>query len=92
MPRTKLVALTAAEAELLLDSHPVRNPQTRSLALKLAGVVLEFESDVALDAVAEILATARTAAVLPAMAPIAPAARAAPAKVPAVYSFGHALD
>ena len=90
MARTKLIALTASEADLLLDLVPVRNAGTRGLALKLAGIVLEFESDVAVDAVAAILAAAaRMAAALPAMAPIAPAA---PAKVPAVYSFGHALD
>lgn len=89
MARTKTIALTAAEAELLLDVVPVRNAGTRNLALRLAGIVLEFESDIAVAAVAEILAAARAAEALPPMAPIAPTA---PARVPAVYSYGRRAD
>ena len=42
---TKILALTKEEAELILDATRVSNPQTRSLALKVAGLVLEFAAE-----------------------------------------------
>jgi len=87
MARTKTIVLTSAEADLPLDLVPVRNAGTRNLALKLAGIVLEFESDIALDAVAEILAAARRARPIPIPIPIPAPAAVVPA--PAIYSYGH---
>ena len=42
---TKLLAVTRQEAELLMDSFKVSNPITRNIALKAAGLVLEFASE-----------------------------------------------
>jgi hypothetical protein len=42
---TKLLAVTKQEAELLMDSFKVSNPITRNIALKAAGLVLEFASE-----------------------------------------------
>ena len=42
MEETKLLAVTKQEAELLMDSFKVSNPITRNIALKAAGLVLEF--------------------------------------------------
>jgi hypothetical protein len=42
---TKILAVTKEEAECILDSVRVSNPQTRSLALKVAGLVLEYAAD-----------------------------------------------
>ena len=42
---TKLLALTRYEAELLMDTFKVMNPLTRDIALKAAGLVLEFASE-----------------------------------------------
>ena len=45
MEETKLLAITKQEAELLMDSFKVSNPITRNIALKAAGLVLEFASE-----------------------------------------------
>jgi hypothetical protein len=45
MDETKLLAVTKQEAELLMDSFKVSNPITRNIALKAAGLVLEFASE-----------------------------------------------
>jgi hypothetical protein len=45
MEETKLLAVTKQEAELLMDSFKVSNPITRNIALKAAGLVLEFASE-----------------------------------------------
>jgi hypothetical protein len=42
---TKILAVTKEEAECILDSVRVSNPQTRTLALKIAGLVLEYAAD-----------------------------------------------
>jgi hypothetical protein len=42
---TKFLAVTKQEAELLMDSFKVSNPITRNIALKAAGLVLEFASE-----------------------------------------------
>jgi hypothetical protein len=39
---TKYLVLTREEAELLLDSFRVSHPLTRALALKIAGLILEW--------------------------------------------------
>jgi hypothetical protein len=41
----KYLAVTKQEAELIMDSFKVSNPATRNLALKVAGIVLEFASE-----------------------------------------------
>jgi hypothetical protein len=41
----KYIAVTKQEAELILDSFKVSNPLTRNLALKAAGLVLEFAAE-----------------------------------------------
>jgi hypothetical protein len=41
----KYLAVTKQEAELILDSFKVSNPITRDLALKAAGLVLEFAAE-----------------------------------------------
>ena len=41
----KYLAVTKADAELLLDSFKCRAPETRAMALRVAGIVLEFASD-----------------------------------------------
>jgi hypothetical protein len=38
----KYIAITRQEAELIMDTFRVTNPATRSLVLKIAGMVLEF--------------------------------------------------
>ncbi|MDB5058501.1 MAG: hypothetical protein JWO59_1973 [Chloroflexi bacterium] len=45
MEETKFLAVTKQEAELLMDSFKVSNPITRNIALKAAGLVLEFASE-----------------------------------------------
>jgi hypothetical protein len=45
MEETKFLAVTKQEAELLMDSFTVSNPITRNIALKAAGLVLEFASE-----------------------------------------------
>jgi hypothetical protein len=45
MEETKFLAVTKQEAELLMDSFKVSNPLTRNIALKAAGLVLEFASE-----------------------------------------------
>ncbi len=45
MDEHKLLAITKQEAELIMDSFKVSNPATRTLALKVAGIVLEFASE-----------------------------------------------
>ncbi len=45
MEEYKYLAVTKQEAELIMDSFRVSNPATRNLALKVAGVVLEFAAE-----------------------------------------------
>ena len=45
MDTLKYLAVTKQEAELILDSFKVSNPITRDLALKAAGLVLEFAAE-----------------------------------------------
>ena len=45
MDSLKYLAVTKQEAELILDSFKVSNPITRDLALKAAGLVLEFAAE-----------------------------------------------
>ena len=45
MDALKYLAVTKQEAELILDSFKVSNPITRDLALKAAGLVLEFAAE-----------------------------------------------
>ena len=45
MENLKFLAITKQEAELILDSFKVSNPITRDLALKAAGLVLEFAAE-----------------------------------------------
>ncbi len=45
MENTKILAVTKQEAELIMDSFKVSNPLTRNIALKAAGLVLEFAAD-----------------------------------------------
>ena len=45
MEETKLLAVTKQEAELIMDSFKVSNPLTRDIALKAAGLVLEFAAE-----------------------------------------------
>jgi len=47
-PLVRCIALTKDEADLLLDKVSVRHPETRTLGLKIAGIVLEFAADEAL--------------------------------------------
>ena len=42
---TKILAITQVEADLILDAMRVSNPLTRGLALKVAGLVLEFAAE-----------------------------------------------
>ena len=45
MEETKWLAITKQEAELIMDSFKVSNPLTRNIALKAAGLVLEFAAE-----------------------------------------------
>lgn len=45
MEDMKYLSVTKQEAELIMDSFKVSNPLTRNIALKAAGLVLEFASD-----------------------------------------------
>lgn len=45
MEDTKILAVTKQEAELIMDSFKVSNPLTRNIALKAAGLVLEFAAE-----------------------------------------------
>lgn len=45
MEETKILAVTKQEAELIMDSFKVSNPLTRNIALKAAGLVLEFAAE-----------------------------------------------
>jgi hypothetical protein len=45
MEETKILAVTKLEAELIMDSFKVSNPLTRNIALKAAGLVLEFAAE-----------------------------------------------
>lgn len=58
---TKLLALTKGEAEYILDCTKVSNPHTRALALKVAGLCLEWEAE-------EAAREARTLLTLPVIA------------------------
>jgi transcription elongation GreA/GreB family factor len=51
----KLLAVTKVEAELLMDAISVSSPTTRTLALKAAGVVLEFAAEDELIAVEHLM-------------------------------------
>lgn len=48
---TKTLEVTKQEAELIMDSFKVSNPVTRNIALKAAGLVMEFASE---DAVRQV--------------------------------------
>jgi hypothetical protein len=45
MEEMKILAVTKQEAELIMDSFKVSNPLTRNIALKAAGLVLEFAAE-----------------------------------------------
>ncbi len=45
MDEMKYLAVSKQEAELIMDSFKVSNPVTRTLALKAAGLVLEFAAE-----------------------------------------------
>jgi hypothetical protein len=45
MEETKILAVTKQEAELIMDSFKVSNPLTRNIALKAAGLVMEFAAE-----------------------------------------------
>lgn len=45
MEELKYLAVTKQEAELIMDSFKVSNPVTRNIALKAAGLVLEFAAE-----------------------------------------------
>jgi hypothetical protein len=45
MEDTKILAVTKQEAELIMDSFKVSNPLTRNIALKAAGLVMEFAAE-----------------------------------------------
>ncbi len=45
MDEMKYLAVSKQEAELIMDSFKVSNPMTRNLALKVAGLVLEFAAE-----------------------------------------------
>jgi hypothetical protein len=45
MDDIKYLVVSRQEAELIMDSFKVSNPLTRNLALKAAGLVLEFAAE-----------------------------------------------
>ena len=45
MEEMKYLAVSKQEAELIMDSFKVSNPVTRNIALKAAGLVLEFAAE-----------------------------------------------
>lgn len=45
MDELKYLAVTKQEAELIMDSFKVSNPVTRNIALKAAGLVMEFAAE-----------------------------------------------
>jgi len=45
MDELKYLSVTKQEAELIMDSFKVSNPITRNIALKAAGLVLEFAAE-----------------------------------------------
>ncbi len=45
MEHLKYLSVTKQEAELIMDSFKVSNPITRNIALKAAGLVLEFAAE-----------------------------------------------
>ena len=45
MDDVKYLVVSRQEAELIMDSFKVSNPLTRDLALKTAGLVLEFAAE-----------------------------------------------
>lgn len=45
MEEMKYLSVTKQEAELIMDSFKVSNPVTRNIALKAAGLVLEFAAE-----------------------------------------------
>jgi hypothetical protein len=45
MDELKFLSVTKQEAELIMDSFKVSNPITRNIALKAAGLVLEFAAE-----------------------------------------------
>jgi hypothetical protein len=57
---TKFMMLTREETELLLDSFKVTNPLTRGLALKAAGLVLEWAANEGLTEAESILGSPGT--------------------------------
>ena len=55
---TRTLAVTKHEAELIMYSFKVSNPLTRAIALKVAGLVLEFAAAGTVDEAATLLAEA----------------------------------
>lgn len=45
MEELKYLSVSKQEAELIMDSFKVSNPITRNIALKAAGLVLEFAAE-----------------------------------------------
>ncbi len=45
MDEVKYLVVSKQEAELIMDSFKVSNPLTRNIALKAAGLVLEFAAE-----------------------------------------------
>ncbi len=45
MDELKYLVVSRQEAELIMDSFKVSNPLTRNIALKAAGLVLEFAAE-----------------------------------------------
>ena len=56
MTEHKYLAVTRQEAELIMDSFKVSNSATRNLALKAAGLVLEFASETEVEEAAKLTA------------------------------------
>jgi hypothetical protein len=63
MEDPKFLAVTRQEAELLMDSFRVSNPLTRDIALKAAGLVLEFAAQDSIRAARGIVGSASAAVV-----------------------------
>jgi hypothetical protein len=61
MEEAKFLAVTRQEAEMLMDCFRVSNPTTRDIALKAAGLVLEFAAEDSLRDVQNIFSSASAA-------------------------------
>jgi hypothetical protein len=51
----RTLQVTKQEVELILDSFKVSNPITRQIALKAAGLVLEFAAEATVNEVTKLL-------------------------------------